>query len=339
MHYSRTDETDADTRGLVVMAKAGFDPAQGAEAMKVIRRAAGSGRGIPKLLRSHPAPDDRIARLNRHAAEIKAEYARHAPPPDPEAPTPAERLAAVPTATIPGLAGVVVAACRYYPLKTGARWRYRTTSDAGSAEMSVTALEMVPGTPQGVYRLETNLGRGVTAVQWIATTPDRVLRREGESDRWRTQFAFPTLPAGETAPMAAAASDAHAGALREIQENRPPGSTATMPGFRAVARESLRVPAGEFEALKVECLSPAGEVTATCWFAPEVGLVKRVSAASGTTQVLESLHMPPDRPGAVPPAVATGDAADPKDRPAGPEERETDLDPRPGSDREPRNDR
>jgi Zn-dependent protease with chaperone function len=345
MHYSRQDETDADTRGLVVMAKAGFDPTQGAEAMRVIRRAAGSGRGIPKLLRSHPLPDDRIARLTKQAAEIKEEYARHAPPPDPDAPTPAERLAALPAVTIPGLEGVTVASCRYFPLKTDARWRYRTSGEAGSGRMTVTVLEMVPGNPKGVYRLETSLGRGVAAVQWIATTSDRVLRREPAGDRWLTDYSFPTLAdAGE----AAACCDWHPAtslaSSPQVSPAAPPlapdqpvrsvgelsaGHVAAAPPrapdrpvaeeFRAVAQETLRVPAGEFQTLKIECLAPTGEVTATCWFAPGVGLVKRVSAKSGMTQELESLYMPHERPGGAPPVTAAGDAPEKDaDRP-GPE--------------------
>ena len=54
----------------------------------------------------------------------------------------------------------------------------------------------------------------------------------------------------------------------------------------------MRVPAGEFETVKVECLSPEGKLLSTCWFAPDVGLVKRVSAVTGTMQELETMRMP-----------------------------------------------
>jgi Zn-dependent protease with chaperone function len=310
-HFSRTDETDADTRGLTMMARAGFDPTQGAEAMKVIRRAAGSGRGIPKLIRSHPLPDDRIARLNKQAAQIKAEYARLAPPPDPAAPTPAERLAALPTTTIQGLDGVEVATSLYFPLKTGARWRYRTSGEGAVGQTILTVLEMVPGSPRGVYRVELNLGRNVTAVQWIAPTRNRILRREASGNGWKTEFAFPTLPGeGDTAVTLANSSGGAPPGTDPV-----PASAASIPSFRAVARETVQVPAGEFTALKVETLSPTGEVVTTCWFAPGVGLVKRVSLKTGLTQELESLHMPTDVPAPPapqtppPPLVATGDTA------------------------------
>lgn len=304
MHYSRKDETDADTRGLVMMAKAGFDPVQGAEAMRVIRRAAGSGRGVPKLLRSHPLPDDRIRRLTQQAAEIKAEYARQQPPADPDAPGPAERLAAAPEAAIPGLDDVALAPCRYFPLKTGARWTYRTRGPAGSGQRKVRVLEMVPGTPRGVYRVEVDLGRGVTAVQWMATTQDRVLRREGTGDRWVTEYGFPVadppLAVAQASPAGPAAAEEEA-CLLCGGSGIAPSPRPTVPGFRLVGTEKVRVPAGEFDTVRIECLSPEGAVTATCWFAEGIGLVRSASATTGNVSELETLQMPVEAPVAPPP--------------------------------------
>jgi hypothetical protein len=268
MHFSRQDETEADTQGIQMAARAGFDVAQGAEAMRVIRRAAGSGRGVPKLLRSHPLPDDRIARLTKLAEEMKERRGERGEPTvgprgrrgdgeDTPTRSATEILAAVPTATIPGLDEVPVEPCRYFPLKTGARWVYRTQGPAGTGKRTVTVLEMVPGTPSGVYRVETDLGRGVRATQWVTTTAAQVLIRGADGSTWRTEYGF---------------------------------SEST----RLVGTEKIRVPAGEYEAIQVECLSPEGAVTATCWFAPDVGLVKRVSEATGTTQELETMTMPHD---------------------------------------------
>jgi hypothetical protein len=387
MHFSRADETEADTVGIRMAARAGFDVAQGAEAMRVIRRAAGSGRGIPKLLRSHPLPDDRIARLTKMAGEMKA--ARRTPDAgegegesEGDGRTASERLAAIPTSTIGGLDGHAVAPCRYFPLKTGARWVYRTQGPTGAGKRTVTVLEMVPGTPAGVYRIETDLGRGVRGTQWVTTTAERVLVRSSETETWRTEYGFeedavagqtaqvplgpatevtagtagsppsrtrlsvregglpavqgavPTAgssTAGSSTAGSSTAGSSTAGSLEtsgfalclcasseqggaptraERGEGAAVSRTSTAPAFRLAGTETVRVPAGEYETIKVECLGPAGIVKATCWFAPGVGLVKRVSDVTGTTQELETLTMPRD-PSAPEPAPAPSVASSP----------------------------
>jgi hypothetical protein len=44
--------------------------------------------------------------------------------------------------------------------------------------------------------------------------------------------------------------------------------------------------------VKVECVSPEGKLLSTCWFALDLGLVKRVSEETGTVQELETMRMP-----------------------------------------------
>jgi beta-barrel assembly-enhancing protease len=321
--FTRLDETQADTVGLITAAKAGFDPAQAPQAMMVIRRAAGSGKGVPALLRDHPLPDSRIAVLTKQAAELKAQHARQeAPEVAADKRTPEEKLGAVPAVTIAGLQGVGVAPCCYFPLKTGARWVYRTQGSKSRGKTTVTVLEMVPGTPEGVYRVEMDMGLGVAATQWVATTADRVLRRSVETDPWRTEFRFPRpveapLIAAATAPASPVAltvapapepetivggSGPEPEAVAPAPEPRAPAPEtaapeprprpASGPSFRSTEGEKVRVPAGEFETVKVECLSSEGKLLSTCWFAPDVGLVKRVSAVTGTVQELETMRMP-----------------------------------------------
>jgi hypothetical protein len=191
--------------------------------------------------------------------------------------------------------------------------------------MAFKVLEMVPGTPEGVYRVEVSLGRGVTAVQWITTTADRVLRREAGSHRWQTEHAFPdrgastivasttdTLPGGLVAlPVGTAAVPGAKPGETEIKRPVALSPGPPVPAFRLVGTETLSVPAGAFETLKIECLDPDGDVASTCWFADGVGLVKRVSAKTGATQELESRQMPNEAPAppAAPPPSAPATAA------------------------------
>jgi Zn-dependent protease with chaperone function len=318
--FTRFDEIQADHVGLITATKAGFDPEQGAQAMMVIRRAAGSGRGVPALLRDHPLPDSRIAVLRKEAAELRAQRERQKPPEvAADKRTPEEKLRTVPVASIAGLQDVRVAACRYFPLKSGARWVYRTQCPAGNGKTTVSVLEMVPGSPEGVYRVETDLGRGVAATQWVTTTADRVLRRGAATGPWRTEVRFPVpveapLIASAAEPVSPSAlTAAHllepatiitgsgaepapiASATRPdpaASPVAPAPSSPAAPRFRTTEGEKLRVPAGEFETVKVECLSPEGKLLSTAWFARDIGLVKRVTEETGTVLELETMRMP-----------------------------------------------
>jgi predicted Zn-dependent protease len=61
--YSRTHETEADTIGLELMARAGFDPRQSITLWKNMA-AANAGQRPPEFLSTHPDPDTRITNLS-----------------------------------------------------------------------------------------------------------------------------------------------------------------------------------------------------------------------------------------------------------------------------------
>jgi predicted Zn-dependent protease len=61
--YSRANESEADHIGLLLMAKAGYDPRESVALWQRMRRTSGeSGQG-PEFLSTHPDPETRIADL------------------------------------------------------------------------------------------------------------------------------------------------------------------------------------------------------------------------------------------------------------------------------------
>lgn len=66
LKYSRADESEADSWGLQLMSKAGFDPYAMVQVMQVLKEASqGHGRG-PDFIQSHPDPDLRIERIKEY---------------------------------------------------------------------------------------------------------------------------------------------------------------------------------------------------------------------------------------------------------------------------------
>lgn len=261
LSFTRHDESEADENGMDLFVRSGYNPRAAAEAMAVLKRAGGDGRRIPALLRSHPLPDQRIRKLNEladHHAAQKRETVKTAPAPAPPAPQ-ARR--------IDGLDALEVAPCEWLPLRVGARWTYRVRSEGQEITQAVRVLEAVDAEPAGVYRVEYDLGRGVRALRWLAPAGDRfVARAEGSQSAadWKLEALF--------AP----------GDSVKVGEGT----------LRFAGLEKVTVPAGEWEAAKVERLDAGGAVLSTSWYARGVGLVKRQSAAA--VQELTSYALPRD---------------------------------------------
>jgi predicted Zn-dependent protease len=74
--HSRTQESEADWRGLIYMAKAGYDPEASVafwERFAAFNKQAGGG-GTPWFLRTHPLDETRIKELKRRMPEAKAQF-------------------------------------------------------------------------------------------------------------------------------------------------------------------------------------------------------------------------------------------------------------------------
>lgn len=71
--YSRTHESEADTIGLYLMAKAGFDPAQAIELWREMKKASG-GSAPPEFMSTHPSNETRIKELTEELAHANGVY-------------------------------------------------------------------------------------------------------------------------------------------------------------------------------------------------------------------------------------------------------------------------
>lgn len=252
LSFTRSDEKDADETGMDLLVKAGYNPRAGSQAMEIIKRAAGDDRGTPNLLRSHPAPASRIKKLNQLAAAALARRkevpAPAVPPPPPAAPRP-----------LPGIEAIEPAPCEWLPLAVGAHWTYRVLSGGSEGAAQVRVLEALSTSP-GVYRVEYDFGRGVKTQRLLVSAGDRFLSRSAAviaAPDWKLEAVF-SPAASQEGPL------------------------------RWAGLEKITVPAGTFEAARVERFGVDGKVEVTYWYARGVGLVKSVSAVTGVVQELKA---------------------------------------------------
>jgi predicted Zn-dependent protease len=64
LHYSRDDESEADTFGLKYMTEAGYDPRAMLGVMKILEQVSQSQGRPPEMLQTHPYPEHRIENIN-----------------------------------------------------------------------------------------------------------------------------------------------------------------------------------------------------------------------------------------------------------------------------------
>ena len=63
MSYGRDDELESDALGVRIMAEGGYDPRALIRVMEVLAKASGGGSRQPEFFSTHPAPENRSARI------------------------------------------------------------------------------------------------------------------------------------------------------------------------------------------------------------------------------------------------------------------------------------
>ncbi len=74
--FSRSHESEADHIGLLLMAKAGYDPVEAVAFWQRMEKATGSGKAPPEFLSTHPSHGRRIEDLRRWLPEAEKFYDR-----------------------------------------------------------------------------------------------------------------------------------------------------------------------------------------------------------------------------------------------------------------------
>jgi predicted Zn-dependent protease len=103
--YSRTQEYEADHVGLILMAKAGYDPAQALEFWKRMMTDA-KGAKLPQFMSSHPNDASRLRELQEFLPEARKYYV---PAQEAQSPPPLGKPAAAPPSSAPAAPAAPVA--------------------------------------------------------------------------------------------------------------------------------------------------------------------------------------------------------------------------------------
>ena len=219
----------------------------------------------------------------------------------------AQNTATVPTATLEGstpVASQSLCTNLYYPVRQGATWTYKSTRGP-AGEYSFT--DTITSVRQDGFTLSTQIGQLTRAQEWTCTAeglsalqlggaPAAMLNSQNIQLNLdinnATGVTFPSQinPGSQWQQNMDVTGDVTA-----FNEEAEAAGTVQM-SFNAVGNESVTIPAGTFEALKVEVdvslnvnatyegitlpISFSGDYT--YWFAPNVGWVK----ANGTGNVL-----------------------------------------------------
>lgn len=72
--FSRSQESEADHVGIILMAKAGYDPREAPRFWERMAAREGSGGGTPGFLRTHPTSSQRVDDLHKRMPEAMAYY-------------------------------------------------------------------------------------------------------------------------------------------------------------------------------------------------------------------------------------------------------------------------
>lgn len=76
MPFGRDQESEGDHIGLMLMAKAGYDPVHAVSFWQRFERTKGQGGDVPEWLSTHPSPGTRVKNLQKWLPEARKHYAK-----------------------------------------------------------------------------------------------------------------------------------------------------------------------------------------------------------------------------------------------------------------------
>jgi len=253
--FSRENEAEADAFGTELYLRAGFTPANVADAMRVLVHweEESGGRDTPEYLSSHSNPRSRVDAILSSSARLISsglEPLSAGGPVDASLKTIYGDMPASPAEGNP-----------LQPDTPGTEWIYSITGANSSSHYSVKVASRVQVANWTVARLETVVG-GVRVPYQIMADKDRLLRRDRpdlQTSPWKVSLALVNL-----------------------------GSPATVDGvqYAREGEDTIDTPAGKFAGCVKFSIHDAKDRVIRVWYAPGVGLVKRVNETSGVTELL-----------------------------------------------------
>jgi Ca-activated chloride channel family protein len=185
---------------------------------------------------------------------------------------------------------------RYFPLRSGATWNYATSE--GSSTWTVTsagggAATMDFGVPGGTFTVHWSCGDGGVSSYDFGSFGSSDLAGFGTIEVVSTSGTW--IPSAEMLEGGSSWSHEFTTTVSGGAEGITVDITATTSeDWTASGVESVSVPAGTFEAIRVDGSAttsisggffdvPATSVTHTFWYAPGVGIVKWVTSMEGYT--------------------------------------------------------
>jgi Zn-dependent protease with chaperone function len=252
--YSRKQEYEADAFGVELYLRAGYDPKKvglATEEMVVADKKDKIDR-ISEYELDHPRSAKRLAEVNKTCEQLLAAGLKPAAGGEPVTVTLESVFGKLPCMAATGNA--------LQPLTPGTTWTYRVGDGAASTTYEVRSVGLADVLTSKVARVEIQVGESVIPFQLLADEGGvyRRNRPDKPQSQWAVETAFPTV-----------------GGSVEAAGTR----------FTYVGVEAVDCPAGKFD--KCVCLSVEGKGRKMkVWFAPGIGMVKRVNETSGVTELL-----------------------------------------------------
>lgn len=159
----------------------------------------------------------------------------------------------------------------YYPLKAGHQWHYRVVGTPAKFSFRVAKIEITNG--QSLAKVETIREGNVAATEHFSHTDKGLFRHRFNDAELSPPLQLLKYPIKKG----------------ESWESDIQMGTETMKVLCKVDTENVQVPAGKFDAVKVQVDTEVGgmEIHTTYWFAKDVGMVKQTFDIGGVKARVE----------------------------------------------------